>query len=157
MCLYKWILMHIWACKGTFLKKNSVFLRSAMQLDTNEDVRVASGGTAFFCLFSREDITSWTTILSSVKLQQARLCRKWNKENVLRQQFRPLCKQLCKQLDNFQDFSLSDSVCGYLLYTHIHIYIFTYVFHLGQKGRAAIQYYWIVFYLSWELRCVFNC
>lgn len=26
-----------------------------MQLDTNEDVRVASGGTAFFCLFSRED------------------------------------------------------------------------------------------------------
>lgn len=46
------MLMHIWACKSTFFKKNCVLLTSAMQLGINEDVRVASGETTFFCLFS---------------------------------------------------------------------------------------------------------
>lgn len=52
MWLSKWMLMHIWACKSTFFKKNCVLLTRAMQLGINEDVSVASGETAFFCLFS---------------------------------------------------------------------------------------------------------
>lgn len=56
-CVYVIVQVHVDAYLGMqehiLQEKNCVFLRNAMQLGINEDVRVASGGTTFFCLFYR--------------------------------------------------------------------------------------------------------